>query len=206
MCDIDEYTPSNIMFLRGVYMKNCRDVGDIMSERLAEMVMNSTQPTRGEIRSKHTPLPRSFTSIDKWPKSTNFMCCECGCSFPWEPVFIPTSIQMSGTKVGQYGPIKREYVFCGFVCAGMFADNMYSNSWEKRELLKLLHQVMTGVKIIDIPTGPHRTAMVQYGGHMTIRDFQHKNRQLCLDAGIKFPFGMFKSQPSGKDVVNTYTT
>ena len=38
MCDIDEFKSPNILFLKGMYMTDCKDVGDIMGERLAEMI------------------------------------------------------------------------------------------------------------------------------------------------------------------------
>ena len=177
MCDIDEFKSPNILFLKGMYMTDCKDVGDIMGERLAEMIAAGPEQEQYTPKQTYDKIPEMFEDAKSWPSSTNLLCCECSCSFTWEPVFIPEAINFSGTRRGEYKPIKPLKIFCNFVCAHMFILSMFRESkWEKKELLKLLHKILTGQNILDIPIGPHRTEMVQYGGTMTVGEFKAKNK------------------------------
>jgi len=173
-------------------MRDCKDVEDIMGERLAEIVAhrdNGLYPSK----QLYDKIPQQFTTVDAWVTHTNLLCCECGCPYTWPPVFIPEAIEYSGIKRGEYKPIKPIGLFCTFICANMFIMENYpkSEQWEKVELLKLLHTILTGGCITDIPIGTHRTDMVQHGGTMSISEFQSKNKLLSTQYNITFPPEMF---------------
>lgn len=195
MCDIDEIKSPNILFLKGVYMRDCKDVNDIMGDRLAEMVAgNVTDESGYQTNQTYNKIPQSFTDINTWPTHTNLLCFECSCPFTWPAVFIPEAINPCGVHRGVYKPIKPIGNFCSFICANMHIDKIYSKQdrWEKRELLKLLHTIMSGGKVIlDIDKGVKYTEMEQYGGTMTVADFQSKNKSISMQCGIIYPPEMF---------------
>lgn len=196
MCDVDEFESPNILFLKGVYIRNCKDVDDIMGERLAEIIANGGTVSDPNIQHKHAfdKIPQLFVNVEQWVKQTNVCCWECGCEFYWTPVFIPESISYSGTTRGAFNPIKPIGNFCTFICANMYVKSKMSvtDRWEKVELLKLLHLILTGSNILDIPFGPDRTEMIQYGGLLTVGEFQAKNKALCIQHNIRYPVGMFE--------------
>jgi hypothetical protein len=195
MCDMDEFKSPNILFLKGVYMRNCKDVDDIMEDRLAEMVGGcDSVNTSHQASYTYNKIPRLFIDVDTWPTHTNLLCFRCNCSFAWSPVFVPESINPSDTCRGVYKPIVPIGNFCTFICANMYIKKMYigSERWEKIELLKMLHSIMTNGKTIsDIIDGPEHTEMEQYGGSTTTCKFQSKLKALCIQCNIVFPPDMF---------------
>ena len=191
MCDVDEFKSPNILFLKGVYLRNCKDVGDIMEERLAEII------TYGDCdmpkKQKYDKIPRLFTNVETWIKKTNLYCWSCGCTFHWNPVFIPESINFSGVLRNEFKPIVPIGNFCSFLCANNHINAEFSQHlrWEKTELLKILHKIMTGISIMDIPEGPKKTKMVRYGGMLTVGEFQAEIKKICLQSSISYPPGLF---------------
>ena len=156
-----------------------------------------------KIKRKETPspsntvykkIPSVFTDIKQWPESTNLKCWACDCSFTWEPMFITESIRLSGTDRGQYESIKPVGNFCSFLCTVIFIEKEYpkNRNWEMKELLKLLHYILTGIKITELPPSwesPKKTDREEYGGQMDIGSFQDEIRQVCRGR-LWFPAGL----------------
>lgn len=194
MCDVDEFKSPNILFLKGVYLRNCKDVGDIMEERLAEIITyGEGDKPKKQIYDK---IPRVFTNVALWiaqTNQTNIFCWSCSCTFQWASVFIPESINFSGISRDTFKPITPIGNFCSFVCANNYINTEFSQHlrWEKTELLKILHKIMTGVSIMDIPEGPKKTKMLGYGGMMTIGEYQSEIKKICMRGNISFPPGLF---------------
>lgn len=195
----------NILFLNGVYMRDCKDVGDMMADRLSELVAFETSNDQKSLsmmgKDKYDKIQILFVSADTWPYSTNIACWQCSCSFSWEPVFIPHNIMQSDTVPEEYMPIKAEGNFCSFPCAGEWVRTEVNRDkrWDKIEMLKLLHFIITGQTIVAIPSVPKKTSMVQYGGHLTISQYQAKLKNICVQYRIKFPFGLFRQNTTAAD-------
>ena len=206
MCDIDKISAPNILFLKGIYFHNCKDVSDIMTDRLAEIAAYADQlPSNLDEQKNKTydPIPRSFTNVTEWVKSTNLLCWECGCSFSWSPVFIPTSITRSGTDPGTHKPITPIGNYCSFMCARNWINEQLprDKQWEKMELLKILHKLLTGESVLNIPNGPNKTQMQQYGGVLSVAEFQSRIKLISTQSGIKFPPHLFAENVTTDDVL-----
>jgi hypothetical protein len=63
----------NIITLRGVNLK--------------ELIASTT--TQKVVEKKYTEIPKQFTSVDNWPKSSNLKCWECDLIGDSYPRFIP---------------------------------------------------------------------------------------------------------------------
>ena len=179
---MDEHPDECILFFKGVHMSDTQVVKNEESRKRRPPV-------------KHTKIPCMFTSIKSWPALTDLRCWACDCSFLWEPMFIAESIGFSGMNRGQYTPIKPVGNFCSFPCAVVFIEKGYpkNRQWEMKELLKLLHLVLTGVKIADLPPSrevPKKTDREEYGGEMSKSTFQSVINRLSMDFHICFPAKM----------------
>jgi len=97
-----------ILFLPGVFLKDCPCPEDTSSEEVVEVQLSSddeldsitTDISQLEpnikfktVIKKYDSIPRQFISKEKWPKQTNLLCWYCDCSFtgiPW-PIIISCS-------------------------------------------------------------------------------------------------------------------
>lgn len=163
MTDITEYDEPNILFFRGVFPEKY-DIESMFTHK----IMDSLRITEGievdladEIRTytMFDKIPRVFSTIDTWPKSTNIQCWWCNRVFKEMPKFIPSGIVNNG-DMATYGN------FCSFFCAAVHIDVFLDPKirWERHQMLKILHVKMTGMHVDYIPRSPVPFTMLQYGG------------------------------------------
>ena len=186
MCDVDEFKAPHILFVRGVYLQDCK---------MKEKVKVECKRSVASSTTAYKKIPSVFTDINQWPASTNLKCWACDCLFTWEPMFITESISFSGTDRGKFEPIKPIGNYCSIPCATIFIEKEYpkNRNWEMKELLKLLHYILTGIKITELPSSresPKKTDREEYGGQMDIGSFQNAIRQVCRGHRICFPTGL----------------
>jgi hypothetical protein len=97
-----------ILFLPGVFLKDCPCPDDSSSEEVVEVQLSSDDELDSittdisqlgsntkfkSVIKKYDTIPRQFITRDKWPKHTNLLCWYCDCAFtgiPW-PVIISCS-------------------------------------------------------------------------------------------------------------------
>jgi hypothetical protein len=92
-----------ILFLPGVFLKDCPRPEDESSEEIIELDADLDSlatditaleavvvKTRPSIK-KYDVIPTQFTSRDTWPKSTNLLCWYCSRSFEEFPWTVPIS-------------------------------------------------------------------------------------------------------------------
>jgi hypothetical protein len=203
MCDVGELKSPNILFLKGVYFRNCPDVSDMFDDRLTEMAAFDPEHPVDTISAPITydKIPHLFYSIDTWIKSTNLKCWGCECPFRWMPFFTPTSITSSGTMPDEYMPIKPIGNFCSIPCMGDWVNVHIPKEkrWEKLEQIKLLYKIMAGTKLDTIPKGVDKTSMVHFGGSLTIAEYQARIKLISSQVGIKFPSQMFTEHVTPED-------
>ncbi len=189
-----------ILFLQGVYKKDCKRVEDFFYERLLH---DSTHETK-----MYDKIPLVFTGIDTWLKSTNLLCWVCNRSFKGRPWFEPQSIDpLNSTKIRDTqvcdirlgcnstideSHIKKQYKkhdfcinikgnFCSPHCVMRNILNTtkdMSDRLNKIAMLKFVYELFTGVAIFDIQPSPPHTDMIQYGGPMTVQEYQKKIEEL----------------------------
>lgn len=90
-----------ILFLPGVFLKDCPKPEDESSEEIIELDDDldsiATDVTALEtvvkvpVIKKYDTLPTQFTSREKWPTSTNLLCWYCSTSFSNFPWAVPVT-------------------------------------------------------------------------------------------------------------------
>ena len=223
-----------ILFLQGVFKKDCKRVEDFFHERLLH-------DTSAE-NKMYDKIPLVFTGINNWIKSTNLLCWNCSRCFKGRPWFEPQSIdplnhkaktndnpaenngrdKTTDTKLndnpaenkgcdkttdnklntshsikyinkhnkqstGNTPTTKHEYCinikgnFCSPNCVMRYILTNTRDMAErhnKTAMLKFVYELFTGVFIHDICPSPPHSDMIQYGGHMSVIDYQKKIEEL----------------------------
>ena len=112
--NIKEYKIPKILFLRGVFIKDCIPLDDIFERQLIEQ-LNIENPI-----VTYNDFPSIFTNLNSWIKKTNLKCWYCDLNFDNMPVFIPKVIEHSGLNtdynISSYG------CFCSFCCATEYTN------------------------------------------------------------------------------------
>jgi|SRR3989344_5751968 len=169
----DVITRANILFLRGVFLKNLAT-----PEELFETRLTADEPVVETI--KYVALPPKFTSIDTWPKSSNLRCWSCSLTHNNRPVFIPRTM-----TVDSAGNIEMDVHghFCTFNCAAKYIDEHFLNDNvrdNKIRFLKILYNIFTGLTIRKINPAIDHTRMKQFVGDqgMGEREYRDKNAEL----------------------------
>ena len=178
-----------ILFIKGVFKKDCVS-DDIFEKKILENItidnMQILQQENDQLSTEYNftnyiKLPNVFTNIDSWPKTTNLLCWYCGQTFTTVPVFIPGVIEPVMSKsheeresAGQQVLISTSGVFSSFGCAYAYVQEHSFSLSEKTEMcckLQLLHKLFYGKKMKDISEYPKPYVMKQYGGDLTIEEF-----------------------------------
>ncbi len=173
-----------ILFLQGVFKKDCKRLEEFFHERLLH-------ESAGEIKM-YNKIPLVFTGLDTWPKNTNLKCWNCDRIFKSTPWFEPQSIDplskgsvgilLSGDEIKKAQNkdtccISVKGNFCGPNCTMRHIITYSKNLAEKLNkiaMLLYLHTIFTGVTVPDITPAPERMEMEQYGGRMTMMEYQKK--------------------------------
>lgn len=176
-----------ILFLQGVFKKDCRKLEDMLQDKL----MNVSASPPQDIKT-YDKIPVSFTTVDKWIKSTNLTCWFCHRTFKNRPWFEPQSIEpVSEGEIGNIlGPdeVKNSVntkshciiihgIFCTCNCVRAYINLHTKDLTEKLNkvaMLKYVYELFNGKSIPDIQPSPPPTDMVQYGGTLTTTAYQQK--------------------------------
>jgi hypothetical protein len=181
---IKRNTYSGVLFLQGVFKKDCKKMEDIFQDRL---ISDVTVITEQKIYDK---IPVNFTKLNLWPKFTNLSCWFCSRFFKNRPWFEPQSIEpISDGTVGNIlsniqtnsGSYKKSVsivtlgIFCTCNCVRSYIDlhtHDIAEKLNKISMLKFVYEIFKGVNIPDIQPSPAPTCMVQYGGSITNFEYQ----------------------------------
>lgn len=163
-----EYIEPTLLFLKGVYIKDCIPVDDIFERRIIEQLASDNPVIH------YTELPSNFTDLNKWVKKTNLKCWYCDLNFDDPPVFIPKIIERVGADNFN---ISVSGCFCSFCCAASHIDLYYPkicNNVEAIEMLKFLYKIFNRKAIKEISRAPLKFTRTSYGGE--IDDCVYKNQ------------------------------
>lgn len=166
-----------VLFLQGVYKRDCKRVEDIFQDRLL---------SDDSIDQKtYDKIPTVFTDVESWPTSTNLLCWFCHSAFEDHPWFEPQSIEPN--SVGNVGKLMTtaeqknsvndhkikivpKGVFCSCNCVRAYINlttTGVSRKHDKVAMLKYVYELFEGKCIPDIQPSPEPTEMIQYGGRLT---------------------------------------
>jgi hypothetical protein len=154
-----------ILFIKGVFKKDCVLIDDFFEKQLVGDAMNecSNIDNINSVQKEDYPfqeinsiqdnrinyynkLPTIFENINMWPTQTNLLCWYCSLSFDTMPVFIPKIIEptMRSTEINEKNKnthtcgkfiISVYGVFCTFSCAIEYVNSHYHNLISRIETL-----------------------------------------------------------------------
>ena len=166
--EIDSYRPPNILFLLGCFVDECHTVEDLFDER----VLNASTTPDNILNVQlidYDKIPKKFTGVEEWPKTTNLKCWLCDFNFYSIPIFIPLRMYYVGKDIH----MDTRGNYCSWNCAISDIDNGFTRGkWERCKMLKILCKIMTGSAVDDIAPMIARTNMIQYGGNMTSAEYK----------------------------------
>jgi hypothetical protein len=165
---IKEFKVPKILFIRGVFLKDCIPIDDIFEQQLIDRLDEEEISVM-----EFDKIPSIFTTLNTWIKKINTKCWFCDLNFESIPVFIPRLIEPSG---GGY-TIGTEGCFCTFSCAMAHINVHYPkicDNVRKRDMLKFLYKMFNDSKVREILASPSKYEMNQYGGSLEIHQYRTK--------------------------------
>jgi hypothetical protein len=187
----------NILHLEGVTLKDYVPIEDVFDGRLLEEASvvaagSGRAEAAGFDVQPYSSIPRTFTSVDDWPASTNLRCWSCGFTFDGPPSFAPTFVREAlnarGASVVEVGV---EGNFCTFNCAARYIDDMYprlafpTKHWQMRDNLCLVYFFFKGARVRHIHPAPRRFQLAAYGGTLSADEFWAQMRELDPIHGLR---------------------
>lgn len=181
-------TIDGILFLQGVFKKDCKHVEEFFHERLLHESVRETK--------LYDKIPLVFTGLDTWPKSTNLLCWNCNRGFKTRPWFEPQSIDplsrgtagvlLTGDEIKNNHNIDACRIavrgnFCSPHCVVKHIITYSKNLAERLNKINMLlyvHTIFTGIVALTIFSAPERFDMEQYGGSMSQQEYQKKLDEL----------------------------
>ena len=170
-----------ILFLQGVFKKDCKRIEDIFHDKLLD------KNNKIEEKKVYDKIPVLFTNINTWPKTTNLNCWYCSRNFKNRPWFEPQSIEPATEtiieKTNNYTIYNNKKIvlgvkgiFCSCNCVYsyiMLYCRDISDKLNKIMMLKILYEIFNeGKSIVDIKPAPHFTEMQKFGGNITESEYQ----------------------------------
>jgi hypothetical protein len=165
---IKEFKVPKILFIRGVFLKDCIPIDDIFEQQLIDRLDEEKIKI-----NEFDMIPSVFTTLNAWVKKVNIHCWYCDLNFEAHPVFIPRLIEPTsdGYTIGTEG------CFCTFSCAMAHINIHYPKIYDnvrKHDMLKFLYKIFHTAKVREILASPSRYEMTQYGGHLEIHEYRTK--------------------------------
>jgi len=163
--DIIEFAVPKVLFIKGVFIKDCIPIDDLFDEQ----IMDQLEEDSIEINT-YNALPSMFYNMKQWPTKTNLRCFYCDRNFDTIPKFVPKTIEPS--KDGY--TMATEGCFCTFNCGASYINLIYPkihDKLNKKNMLKLLYKVFTGKTTTEIQCSPSKYGMIHYGGDINNQDY-----------------------------------
>ena len=169
-----DFKESNILSLRGIFLKDCQDLEDLFENELMETVTLTKYQTALSEPKIYDIIPTIFTSKETWIKKTNILCWYCNLEFTSMPIFIPESYTKN--ENGHYMEVYGN--FCSFGCAQGFIDNNINfqgrQKWQTQEILKILYRILNNKEIDIIYPSPSKYLLEKYGGKKKEKKFKEE--------------------------------
>lgn len=165
--NIKEYKIPKILFLGGVFIKDCIPLDDIFEQQIIEQLNIDNHIVN------YNNFPSIFNNVNTWVKKTNLNCWFCDLNFDNMPVFIPKIIENSG--IDKNYNISTHGCFCSFCCATSYINLYYPkicDNIKMKEMLRFLYKIFKGRSIREIFASPSKYMMSQYGGDIEVSSYR----------------------------------
>ena len=145
------YKTPKILFIKGVFAENCKQMDELLEERL----LDEEDAQEETLKPIFTGLPQLYYGMDKWVTNCNIKCHNCGKFFTTVPKFVPRFVDkgVDGNMIAG-----TEGCFDKWPCVIKYIELRYpriSKRQEKIQMVLLLYQNMEGREISYIPSIPH---------------------------------------------------
>ncbi len=166
---IGEIKQAYIMFMRGISMKELKNLDNIFDEKYSAVLNEDSIITYGTI-------PKKFTGPKTWPRSTNLLCWSCSRNFKTVPYFVASEMQT--TSIGEIH-MDRIGIFCTPNCTAKYINEKFKNDacwFDMMHRLKILYRELTGKSVEKIMPSPDKTIMIPYCGEDGITEEQYAKK------------------------------
>lgn len=175
--DLQSYTSTSILFLRGCFPENCDTIEDLFDARCLNATLD--EDTYNINKVLYDKIPNKFTTTSEWTVSTNLLCWSCDATFQNMPIFIPTVIDAPPAGISNdkkktiIGSMDTLGNFCSWNCASQYICMNFKgpDQWEKHKFLKILYRHIMGEIITEIVPAPPKVVMEQYGGSKSRQEY-----------------------------------
>lgn len=163
-----------ILRLAGITMADYVPIEDVYEQRIQEEIEDETPK---EPETAYDKIPRTFTSLDDWPLSTNLKCWDSDATFETRPVFMPTHMVDGGNGRSVFG-VEGNFVSFPNVARYIVKHYTREEAEQKLSLLNIVYEIFTGHSTTYIAPAPPKEKKVQYGGEMSEEEYWEKIRLL----------------------------
>jgi hypothetical protein len=162
-----EYNWKNeVLYLSGVYKKDCKKVEDMFENALLSEVEGTS------VQSEYSKIPIYFTTLAMWPTCSSLLCWWCHRKFTGRPWFEPQNLEVINESKGIYN-IGVKGNFCGPRCVKAYIDvnNPLHLRGDRTDILKIVYEIFNGKKITNIIPMPMPQVQITYGGNISPNDY-----------------------------------
>lgn len=172
---ISDFKEPNILFLKGIHLDDIIPIEDLYQQE----ILNSIDGTSQEIENKeiiYNKIPKQFTTLENWTKTTNLRCWFCSLKFKTMPWFIieNTNYYSEGIKYD----IKGNFCSCG--CLMGFVKKFYNNrdNFDIYQYVYKLYNIFYNKKIMEIMPSPEKYNLKIYGGDYDIDEYKNEIKKI----------------------------
>jgi len=198
------------LFLRGVFLKDLVTLGNLFDDQTKDnspsfyyssnstIYIDNNDNEYYELDSViYDKIPKTFTTMEKWPQKTNIKCTHCSLSILGVPIPIPESVDRD-KESNQIFDVN--IVCCSFPCSarlitytihnaslrhGMLGmlkiirtifyrsehfKHLYDNISKKKRDYNEINNTFYG----ELRLAPERRELCQYGGSISVKEFRNK--------------------------------
>lgn len=169
----DIYTisnPINILHLEGITYKDILKLQEFSNKLVFE---EDTDNNISIDNTDYEKIPRYFTSVRDWKKSTNLSCVNCTLTIGNIPV--PVCLNSEYHNNGKNMRYLVSCLFCSFNCAYAHICTNYINDPNKNKyinILKEIYYLFYSKRISVIQPSPNKLILKHYGGSFTPKEYE----------------------------------
>jgi hypothetical protein len=122
-------------------------------------------------KTKRKRMPKFFSDLASWPKTSNLYCCNC--SYRYESIPVGMPIRMVYGETMQF---ELTYNYCGFKCLATAISRLPDRNTKEQRfmMMKLLYERFHGKPPGEIEFAPTIEERADHGGNLNESDFKSR--------------------------------
>ncbi len=167
---ISEFKEQNILFLKGIHLEDILSVEDMYQRELLDNIDETV------VEIIYDKIPKHFTTLEEWHKTTNLLCWFCTLKFKDIPWFIIENV--NHTSEGYKFDIKGNFCSCGCLLGFIKINYNERNDFDIYRSVYKLYNIIYKKKILEILPSPNRYNLKIYGGDLSIDEYQKEIKKI----------------------------